>query len=163
MKKNHTKTIKTLKKRDRDNNYLNGTIPNWLSNHKGLRLITLDQNELSGTIPESIVNLPNLDILSLGNNKLEGTIPKNTIYKFDILDLGGNNLHGSIIDKSDLINKYNNITGVGSVIDVSRNQFSGFMPDFTRFPKLQRSQILLFFFFGFFFACDFFIFLCVRL
>lgn len=84
---------------DLSNNFLTGTIPNWLGNDSYMRVLRISNNRLQGAIPTSLFNTPYLWLLDLSGNRLSGSLPprSSSTYGF-ILELNKNNLTGSILD-----------------------------------------------------------------
>ncbi|CAL9052859.1 receptor-like protein EIX2 [Musa acuminata AAA Group] len=56
-------------------NFINSTMPSWLSNISGLEHLDLSYNNLQGNIPPTFGNLASLEELYLDNNPLQGGIP----------------------------------------------------------------------------------------
>ncbi|KVH87552.1 receptor-like protein EIX2 [Cynara cardunculus var. scolymus] len=125
---------------DLNSNYLPAsTIYPWLFNFSGsLTDINLSDNALLGTIPEALVTFKNLRNLDLTSNGLEGGIPTSfgNLGNLSSLLLAGNNL------KQDLPSFFDNLSGPAyrslQVLDLSENQLSGSLPDFTTFTALKE-------------------------
>ncbi|XP_065034667.1 receptor-like protein EIX1 [Musa acuminata AAA Group] len=60
---------------DLSENFINSTMPSWLSNISGLEHLDLGYNNLQGNIPPTFGNLASLEELNLANNSLQGGIP----------------------------------------------------------------------------------------
>ena len=125
-------------------NKLTGTFPPLTALTK-LRYLEFNENQLNGTIPDLRV-LTNLVELGLGGNKFTGTIPDmfGSMTKLEIVFLYGNSLTGplppSLASSATVDNLYiedNQLSGpldIGGMkslryADLSRNQFSGPLPD----------------------------------
>ena len=80
-------------------NFLEGTIPESLSNCTALRAISLIENRLSGEIPSEMGNkLQNLQKLYFMNNNISGRIPVtlSNLSQITLLDLSINYLEGEV-------------------------------------------------------------------
>ncbi|XP_056682827.1 receptor-like protein 14 [Spinacia oleracea] len=116
-----------------------GIIPWWINKFQNLRVLQLGGNELQGKVPLEICELSNIDILDLSRNNLSGNIPacfRNMSF--------GKRSATPIKDRSSLQynlpeevtvlvkNDYRTYTGgyrlIMSVLDLSCNSFSGFIP-----------------------------------
>uniref|UniRef100_A0A804NTC3 Receptor kinase-like protein Xa21 n=1 Tax=Zea mays TaxID=4577 RepID=A0A804NTC3_MAIZE len=104
------------------NNRFSGPIPP-LNKLQNLSYLSLDNNFLNGVIPESLTNCSNLDTLGLSKNNLTGVIPPSigSLTKLKVIFLYKNNLSG-VIPSS-----LGNITNL-SVIALSENQLNGLIP-----------------------------------
>ena len=100
-----------------------------------LRVLTLSDNNLRGRVNSNIFKLPNIQVIALTNNMLQGTIPIEAFYKLKFLEMGNNLFTGSLSAFNDYNTTFNS-TLIG--IDISKNRFYGELPDFTRFPVLER-------------------------
>ncbi|XP_022872300.1 receptor kinase-like protein Xa21 [Olea europaea var. sylvestris] len=87
-----------LKGIDLSSNMLVGTIPQELSDMKGLIFLNLSRNHLTGNIISSIGQMEMLEWLDLSKNQLSGEIPTGlaNLNYLNILDLSYNNLTGKI-------------------------------------------------------------------
>ncbi|RCV07228.1 hypothetical protein SETIT_1G227300v2 [Setaria italica] len=83
-----------------NNNSLDGTIPDALTNCSNLVNLDLHSNKLSGVIPPKIGLLSNLDFLDLSSNNLTGVIPPTfpNLTRLSFCRLRSNQLEGSIPD-----------------------------------------------------------------
>ncbi|CAL9165053.1 unnamed protein product, partial [Musa hybrid cultivar] len=82
---------------DLSENFINSTMPSWLSNISGLEHLDLNGNFLQGNIPPTFGNLASLKELNLAYNSLQGGIPtsfKN--LKLKSLQLSQNLISGPI-------------------------------------------------------------------
>nr|GEX45012.1 putative leucine-rich repeat protein, plant-type [Tanacetum cinerariifolium]GEX45723.1 putative leucine-rich repeat protein, plant-type [Tanacetum cinerariifolium] len=134
-----TNFSKSLSVLDISYNYLpSSLIHPWLFNFSGsLTNIDLSYNELSSTIPEAFGVFKYLQHLSLVNTGLEGGIPPSfgNFSNLRSLYLQWNSL------KDDLRNFFNLLTPSEKsiqVIKLSLNNFSGLVPDFTKFTSLRE-------------------------
>ncbi|XP_026459822.1 receptor-like protein 36 [Papaver somniferum] len=95
-----------------------------LSNNRGYTKYLRD-NYLDGTLLNFISKLPSLRVLNLANNQFEGSIPTTLFgaqYSFlSIISLRSNKFNGSIPDE---INNLNQL----QIFDLSHNNFSGHIP-----------------------------------
>jgi EIX receptor 1/2 len=110
----------------------------WLFNlSDSLTSIDLSINDLHGTIPEAFGTLTYLQNLGLSSTHLEGGIPKSfgNFSYLDSLYLNGNNL------SEDLPSFFHQLAPAEKsirVLDLSFNNFTGFLPDFTVFTALNE-------------------------
>ncbi|NJO16016.1 MAG: choice-of-anchor D domain-containing protein [Thioploca sp.] len=104
-------------------NQLLGTIPSELGNLNQLLWLELDRNQLSGSIPSELGNLSQLWELNLFNNQLSGFVPSElgNLNRLQKLSLFGNQLSGSI--PSEL----GNLSQLGW-LSLYDNQLSGSIP-----------------------------------
>ncbi|CAI9284247.1 unnamed protein product [Lactuca saligna] len=122
------------------NDLPNSMIYPWLFNFSStLTYIDLSNNKLLGIIPEAFGMFKNLQTLDLTNNGLQGGIPVSfgNFGNIRELFLSGNNLN------QDLSGLFDNLSGFGperslQVLDLSYNQLSGSLPDFTKFTSLKE-------------------------
>ncbi|XP_023750084.1 uncharacterized protein LOC111898393 [Lactuca sativa] len=123
------------------NDLPNSMIYPWLFNFSSsLTYIDLSNNKLVGIIPEAFGTFKNLQTLDLTNNGLEGGILSSfgELSNLRELSLYANNLN------QDLSSFFDNLSGyVGpqrslQVLDLSQNQLSGSLPDFTTFTALKE-------------------------
>ncbi|KAI3691079.1 hypothetical protein L2E82_49296 [Cichorium intybus] len=123
-----------------NNNLPASMIYPWLFNFSSsLTDINLSDNLLLGTIPEFLGTFTNLRTLDLNNNGLEGGIPSSFGNLSDLRELllAANNLN------EDLSRFFNNLSHPGpqmslQFLDLSYNQLSGSLPDFTTFTALNE-------------------------
>ncbi|KAF3434324.1 hypothetical protein FNV43_RR25427 [Rhamnella rubrinervis] len=106
-------------------NMFDGTIPATFGNGKSLTTINLNGNRFEGALPRGLRNCTNLKILDLGCNMINDTFPQwlKSLPMLQILILKSNKFHGSIGSP--------NVTfsfGKLRIIDLSNNQFNGFLP-----------------------------------
>ncbi|PRP84155.1 putative leucine-rich repeat receptor-like protein kinase [Planoprotostelium fungivorum] len=97
------------------NNRLTGTIPHTLPSQ--ITDIVLKGNLLSGTIPDNILSFPNLTLVYLDYNSLEGVLPELNSPNMGWLTLSHNKLKGSIPRSFYKPSIY--------YLDLSTNQLSG--------------------------------------
>ncbi|KAK9664977.1 hypothetical protein RND81_14G081300 [Saponaria officinalis] len=144
---------------DVDNSEFTGTIPSDLGKLRNLEWLVLSSNRLTGMIPSSLGNITRLSKLYLGENRLQGSIPSSLSAckymltlsmfnnrltgalpeglfsgpaKFISLNFSGNHLEGSIPLE---ISAYSTLILIS--VDLSRNNFSGTVPNyFARLPMV---------------------------
>ncbi|KAD2804406.1 hypothetical protein E3N88_37783 [Mikania micrantha] len=106
----------SLNSLDLSDNYINSTIPLWLSNLTGLMHLNLYDNRFHGNIPNLLCNLSSLVHLGLAGNMFSGRVPSNIglLSRLEYLHLGDNHLSGNIPMISNLVS-----------LDISNNMFSG--------------------------------------
>uniref|UniRef100_UPI001CB90DBE receptor-like protein EIX1 n=1 Tax=Erigeron canadensis TaxID=72917 RepID=UPI001CB90DBE len=116
-------------------NYLNSTIPVWLSNLTGLVHLNLGGNSFHGGIPDSIGNLSSLSHMDLSWNQLSGRIPPSLggLSSLTYLSLLLNQLSGSIPESIGLLTSL-------QTLDLGFNQLSGNIP--TSLGQLSNLQSL---------------------
>nr|CAD1821146.1 unnamed protein product [Ananas comosus var. bracteatus] len=143
---------------------LSGSIPPWLANLTKLKIVVISGNHLTGTIPSWLGNLDNLFYLDVSNNSLTGEIPtsltqmKSLAYGNSSQDIGlliEGYSNGKLVQYSSLppsINLSNNKL-VGSilpgfnglvkllVLDLSRNDISGPIPDLSDMSNLESLNL----------------------
>ncbi|KAL9326086.1 hypothetical protein ACSQ67_006731 [Phaseolus vulgaris] len=130
---------------DLSSNNFSEEIPEAVCSLLSLRVFKLDHNRFAHNIPSGILKCQSLVSIDLSSNQLNGTLPEGfgaAFPKLRILNLAGNNLYGRVSDISGLKSIANlNISGnsfQGSIVDVfqgrlevldiSRNQFQGHIP-----------------------------------
>ncbi len=94
---------------DISSNKISGSIPTQLWNVTQLRKIDLSNNALTGSFPEDVINVSSLDTLNLSGNQLSGSLPVNMWHI------------------------------PATHVDVSRNDFSGAVPEPNFIDILLRS------------------------
>ncbi|XP_022847252.1 probably inactive leucine-rich repeat receptor-like protein kinase At2g25790 [Olea europaea var. sylvestris] len=142
-------------------NMISGEIPATLVQLPRLQTLDLCFNQITGSIPSSIGTLPTLSNVILSHNRLSGSVPPFVSHSLTRLDLKNNNLSGLLspislppslqylslssnrlagpVDR--LLSRLNRL----NFLDLSVNQFSGFIPgNIFTFPitslQLQRNQ-----------------------
>ncbi|XVF37737.1 hypothetical protein REPUB_Repub20aG0035600 [Reevesia pubescens] len=126
-------------------NELDGNIPGWLDHSlPNLLILSLRSNKFRGNIPHHLCALSSLQILDLADNNLSGSIPR-CISNFSVM-VGGNGSkdskivfyygdgrggliseYASVVMKGQLL-KYDNTINLVRVVDFSRNNLSGEIP-----------------------------------
>ncbi|XP_008812406.3 receptor-like protein kinase 2 [Phoenix dactylifera] len=117
-------------------NTLSGPIPKSLGQCSSLELLDLSNNQLSGSIPDQLFQIESLDIaLNLSRNSLTGPIPDkiSALNKLSVLDLSYNMLDGSLAPFAVLENLVS--------LNVSNNNFTGYLPDTKLFRQLSASDL----------------------
>ncbi|GJU22445.1 leucine-rich repeat protein [Tanacetum coccineum] len=137
---NFSKSLSIL---DISSNYLpSSLIYPWLFNFSGsLTSIDLSMNDLHGSIPEAFGTLTYVQNLDLVSASLEGSIPKSfgNFSYLDSLYLTGNNLHEDLPSFFRLLEPAEKSI---RVLDLSSNNFTGFLPDFTMFTALNELRLM---------------------
>ncbi|RZC25914.1 probable LRR receptor-like serine/threonine-protein kinase At2g24230 [Glycine soja] len=130
---------------DLSSNNFSEEIPKAVSSLLSLRVLKLDHNRFAHSIPSGILKCQSLVSIDVSSNQLNGTLPEGfgaAFPKLRVLNLSGNNMYGHVSDISGLKSIVNlNISGnsfQGSIVDVfqgrlevldlSRNQFQGHIP-----------------------------------
>ncbi|PRP84098.1 hypothetical protein PROFUN_04089 [Planoprotostelium fungivorum] len=119
------------------NNRITGTIPHTLPPR--ITDIVLKGNLLSGTIPDNILSFPNLTLIYLDYNSLEGDLPELNSPNVHWLTMSHNKLTGAIPKSFYKPSIYH--------LDLSTNQLSGTIPEefgsMTSMSWLELAQNLL--------------------
>lgn len=118
-------------------NQITGLIPKSLGLCKDLQLLDLSKNSISGFIPDELGHLQSLDILlNFSWNYLTGSIPESfsNLSKLANIDLSHNMLTGSLRVLGSLENLVS--------LNVSYNNFSGFLPDTKFFQDLPNADFV---------------------
>ncbi|XP_062090988.1 receptor-like protein EIX2 [Humulus lupulus] len=91
-------TLRLVKMIDLSSNKLTGELPRQIVELNGLVSLNLSRNNLSGQIPAEIGKLVSLDALDLSRNHFSGKIPStlSEVDRLNTLDLSRNNLSGKI-------------------------------------------------------------------
>lgn len=107
---------------DLSNNFLNGSVPDSLSNLNRLRRLGLSSNSFSGEVPPSIGAMSSLEELLLDNNRFHGAVPASLSRLSNLrrLEIQKNNLSGVFPDLR--------ASKSLSYIDASDNSISGEVP-----------------------------------
>ncbi|CAK9177188.1 unnamed protein product [Ilex paraguariensis] len=117
-------------------NSFSGSIPPSLGVCSSLQLLDLSSNQLLGNIPMELGKIEALEIaLNLSCNGLTGPIPTqlSALSKLSILDLSHNKLEGDLSP----------LAGLGNLVslNISYNNFSGYLPDSKLFRQLSASDL----------------------
>ncbi|CAL9757961.1 unnamed protein product [Musa acuminata subsp. burmannicoides] len=85
-------------------NFINSTMPSWLSNISGLEHLDLSYNNLQGNIPPTFGNLASLEELYLDFNSLQGGIPTSfkNLCKLKNLILTANNISQDLLELDEI-------------------------------------------------------------
>ncbi|KAM7489914.1 hypothetical protein LguiB_027398 [Lonicera macranthoides] len=94
-------------------------------------------NPLGGSIPDAFGNMISLESLSFSDCALKGEIPKSfmNLSRIRSLDLSYNNLTGQLPELFQTMFASKNSL---EILKLSRNKFSGSLPDFTSFSSLRQ-------------------------
>eukprot|EP00775_Hariotina_reticulata_P005596 gene5596-5834_t len=138
------RNLRNLQSLSLDRNLFYGTIPAWLGELKALRGLSMSGLQgrnpnghlgLIGTLPNSIANLTNLKMISLGANSLTGTLPVDFCHpELHVLHLPYNQLSGGLQE----LLKCN----ISTYFDLSRNRFSGTLPNIPKWPWVNTLQVI---------------------
>ena len=158
----------SLNSLDLSDNYINSTIPVWLSNLTDLTHLELSYNEFHGQIPDFLGtlsalasvdlagnsfdtlvpglfwNLSSLTLLDLSYNEFHGLVPVDVknLYQLSVLDLSWNRIVG---DLPSLIGSMSEFVAKSLVyLSLAENEFSGCIPntigDFKKLENLLLSR-----------------------
>ncbi|KAM7489932.1 hypothetical protein LguiB_027416 [Lonicera macranthoides] len=122
----------------RYNHFTNSSRYNWLFNFSSSLVdVDMSDNPLGGSIPDAFGNMMSLESLSLSNCALEGEIPKSfkNLSRIRSLVLTSNNLTGQLPELFQMLFASMNSF---EILRLSRNKFSGSLPDFTSFSSLRQ-------------------------
>nr|QAS62444.1 LRR receptor-like serine/threonine-protein kinase EFR [Sedum alfredii] len=119
-------------------NFIQGPIPEGISELSGLSILDLAGNLLTGTIPLSLGKLSYISVLYLRENNLHGELPSsfgNLTNLFEMY-LARNSLNGAIPTS---LRKCKDMR----VMNIARNQFSGNLPEdvFSEFQNLRSCDL----------------------
>eukprot|EP00253_Pinus_taeda_P023653 PITA_23653 len=117
-------------------NDLSGQIPREVSLCNKLQYLDLSSNKLTGGIPSEIGSIEGLDIaMNLSWNYLSGLIPLkfSRLTKLAVLDISHNMLVGNL----SILGQLQNLVS----LNVSYNNFSGYLPDTNFFRELPTSGL----------------------
>ncbi|CAM8890458.1 unnamed protein product [Rhodiola kirilowii] len=117
-------------------NLFSGSIPSSLGLCTSLQFLDLSSNRLYGNVPAELCQIEALDIaLNLSYNGLTGSVPWQIakLSKLSVLDLSHNKLDGSLAALTRLDNLI--------ALNVSFNNFSGYLPDNKLFRQLSASDL----------------------
>ncbi|KAM7486971.1 hypothetical protein LguiA_002980 [Lonicera macranthoides] len=121
-----------------ENRFTNSSIYNWLFNFSSSLVdVDMSDNPLGGSIPDAFGNMMSLESLRLSNCALEGEIPKSfkNLSRIQSLFLNSNNLTGQLPELFQMLFASKNSL---EILKLSRNKFSGSLPDFTSFSSLRQ-------------------------
>ncbi|KAL3639730.1 hypothetical protein CASFOL_014698 [Castilleja foliolosa] len=133
----------SLLKIDLSSNNLDGNVPTWIGTSLyRLKFLILRSNKFSGEITSTICQLSSLQILDLSDNRLSGTIPSCvdnfTAMSTKAINQGstaGYSFYESTVMESASVEtkgselEYDTILPLVTLIDLSNNRLSGYIPD----------------------------------
>ncbi|THU74440.1 hypothetical protein C4D60_Mb04t33390 [Musa balbisiana] len=128
-------------------NFINSTMPSWLSNISGLEHLDLNGNFLQGNIPPTFGNLASLEELNLAYNSLQGGIPTSfkNLCKLQNLILPGININQDLLELDEIFSGC--IKMSLEILDLSYTNISGQLPEWLfqlrKLKSLQLSQNLI--------------------
>ncbi|XP_009784605.1 probable LRR receptor-like serine/threonine-protein kinase At2g16250 [Nicotiana sylvestris] len=120
------------------NNSLSSYIPAQLANLSQLVELDLGYNYLSGSLPEDFSRLRNLRKLLIENNELEGELPSTLFSNLSLMEyivLSWNRFEGEI---PDVLWSLSHLR----ILDISGNNFTGVVSNFTNFSVSSASYNL---------------------
>ncbi|CAL9757964.1 unnamed protein product [Musa acuminata subsp. burmannicoides] len=132
---------------DLSENFINSTMPSWLSNISGLEHLDLNGNFLQGNIPPTFGNLASLKELNLADNSLQGGIPTSfkNLCKLQNLILPGININQDLLELDEIFSGC--IKMSLEILDLSYTNISGQLPEWLfqlrKLKSLQLSQNLI--------------------
>ncbi|XP_065036742.1 receptor-like protein EIX1 [Musa acuminata AAA Group] len=132
---------------DLSENFINSTMPSWLSNISGLEHLDLNGNFLQGNIPPTFGNLASLKELNLAYNSLQGGIPTSfkNLCKLQNLILPGININQDLLELDEIFSGCIKMSLV--ILDLSGTNISGQLPEWLfqlrKLKSLQLSQNLI--------------------
>ncbi|KAM3729914.1 hypothetical protein ACB098_12G047100 [Castanea mollissima] len=119
---NYSKSLTTVALSD---NHQNSSIFGWLLNfNTSLVEIDLSSNQLKGSIPDALGKMNSLESLNFDENQLEGSIPKSFGQLVEFISI----LSGCAKDSLEML-------------DLSLNQITGSLPDFSTFSSLKEIYV----------------------
>ena len=136
---NYSKSLTAV---DLSDNHQNSSIFGWLLNfNTSLVEINLSSNQLKGSIPDALGKMNSLDSLNFDKNQLEGSIPKSfgNICTLSSLSLSNNRLSGQLVEFINILSgcAKNSL----EMLDLSLNQITGSLPDFSTFSSLKEIYV----------------------
>ncbi|KAG6382603.1 hypothetical protein SASPL_157722 [Salvia splendens] len=116
-----------------DQNYFNGSVPEWLDSWSNLTVLSLKNNRLNGEVPSAVARITTLIELVLSHNFLTGKMPDlSKLSTLQLLDLRENSLDSTLppLPKG-LVNVF-----------LSKNSFSGSIPEqFVNYLNLSSNTL----------------------
>ncbi|MBA0784936.1 hypothetical protein Gotri_027615 [Gossypium trilobum] len=90
-----------------------------------LKSFRINNNELEGSLPQSLSNYKDLILLDVGNNNLNDTFPNwlGNLDQLQVLILRSNRFYGQV-DSFDVTASLTHFR----IIDLSHNNFGGYLP-----------------------------------
>ncbi|XP_064957935.1 receptor-like protein EIX1 [Musa acuminata AAA Group] len=125
---------------DLSENFINSTMPSWLSNISGLEHLDLSYNNLQGNIPPTFGNLASLKELNLAYNSLQGGIPTSfkNLCKLQNLILPGININQDLLELDEIFSGCIKMSLV--ILDLSYTNISGQLPEWLF--QLRKLKVL---------------------
>ncbi|XP_065036737.1 receptor-like protein EIX1 [Musa acuminata AAA Group] len=127
---------------DLSHNFINSTMPSWLSNISGLEHLDLNGNFLQGNIPPTFGNLASLKELNLAYNSLRGGIPTSfkNLCKLQNLILSGINISKDLLELDEIFSGC--IKMSLESLDLYGTNISGQLPEWLfQLRKLKSLQL----------------------
>lgn len=118
-----------------------GPIPTTIGNFPNLTSVILYNNRLTGKVPTTLGNCSQLQYLMLENNRLEGEFAVDTsnMSQLQTLSLANNSFTGDVSTFFSRLPKSGNL----SLLDISRNVFSGELPSTSYLSPFSRLKVLM--------------------
>ncbi|CAL5374911.1 unnamed protein product [Camellia sinensis] len=116
-------------------NNFHGSIPTSFAEGNKLRTIDLNGNQLEGKVPPSMARCRHLEVLDFGNNSINDTFPYwlETLPELQVLVFQSNKFHGPMGSSKTQL-PFPKLR----ILDLSHNEFSGFLPTYFKQFKAMR-------------------------
>ncbi|XP_074319745.1 receptor-like protein EIX1 [Silene latifolia] len=133
---------KSLAYLDLSYNYLESLSSwSWIFNHSSLISLFISNNQLNGSIPNRFREMHSLAHLDLSHNRLEGRLPGSLGSCCGLRSLDVSRNHHLQGDLSSIFLSLTCANESLTVISLHKNLFSGSLPDFTMFFRLNKLSV----------------------